>query len=74
LFLGQYALSWFGLLRIPCRALLSFSEDSGALEVAHAIYEELLGHLPFGTKHAYVREIMAADLDKLANIIGICGV
>ena len=30
-------------------------------------------HLPFGTKDAYVRETMAADLDKLANLIGICG-
>lgn len=31
------------------------------------------GHLPFGTKDAYVREIMAADLNKLASLIGICG-
>jgi len=30
-------------------------------------------HLPFGTRDAYVREIMAADLDKLANLIRICG-
>jgi len=30
-------------------------------------------HLPFGTKDAYVKEIMAADLDKLAGLIGICG-
>ena len=30
-------------------------------------------HLPFGMKDAYVKEIMAADLDKLANLIGICG-
>jgi hypothetical protein len=30
-------------------------------------------HLPFGTKDAYVKEIMAADLDKLANLIRICG-
>jgi hypothetical protein len=29
-------------------------------------------HLPFGTKQAYVREMMAADLDKLANLIRIC--
>ena len=31
------------------------------------------GHLPFGTKDAYVKEIMAADLNKLANLIKICG-
>jgi hypothetical protein len=30
-------------------------------------------HLPFGTKDAYVKEIMAADLDKLADLIRICG-
>jgi hypothetical protein len=30
-------------------------------------------HLPFGTKDAYVKEIMAADLNKLANLIRICG-
>jgi len=30
-------------------------------------------HLHFGKKEAYVKEIMAADLDKLAGIIGICG-
>jgi hypothetical protein len=30
-------------------------------------------HLPFGTKEAYVREIMAADLNKFANLIRICG-
>ena len=30
-------------------------------------------HLPFGTKEAYVKEIMATDLDWLANLIGICG-
>jgi hypothetical protein len=29
------------------------------------------GHLPFGTKDAYVREIAAADLDKLASLIRI---
>ncbi len=30
-------------------------------------------HLPFGTKDAYVREIMAADLDRLAHLIRVCG-
>jgi hypothetical protein len=30
-------------------------------------------HLPFGTREAYVKEIMAADLDKLANLTRICG-
>jgi len=30
-------------------------------------------HLPFGTKDAYVKEIMAADLNKLANLIRTCG-
>jgi len=30
-------------------------------------------HLPFGTKDAYVKEIMSADLNKLANLMGICG-
>lgn len=30
-------------------------------------------HLPFGMKDAYVKEIMAADLDKLAGLIRICG-
>ena len=30
-------------------------------------------HLPFGTRDAYVREIMAADLNKLANLVRICG-
>jgi hypothetical protein len=31
------------------------------------------GHLPFGTKDAYVKEIMGADLDELANLVRICG-
>jgi ABC-type ATPase with predicted acetyltransferase domain len=30
-------------------------------------------HLPFGTKEAYVKEITAADLGKLASLIKICG-
>jgi len=30
-------------------------------------------HLPFGTKDAYVKEITAADLNKLASLIKICG-
>ncbi|MCJ7425069.1 GNAT family N-acetyltransferase [Candidatus Bathyarchaeota archaeon] len=30
-------------------------------------------HLPFGTKDVYTKEIMTADLDKLANLIRICG-
>jgi len=30
-------------------------------------------HLLFGTKDAYVKEILAADLNKLANLIKICG-
>ncbi|MCJ7423484.1 GNAT family N-acetyltransferase [Candidatus Bathyarchaeota archaeon] len=30
-------------------------------------------HLPFGTKDAYVKEIMEADLYKLTNLIRICG-
>jgi len=30
-------------------------------------------HLPFGTKDAYVKEILAADLDKLASLIRVCG-
>jgi hypothetical protein len=30
-------------------------------------------HLPFGTRDAYVKEIMVADLDKLASLIKICG-
>jgi hypothetical protein len=30
-------------------------------------------HLPFGTKDAYIKEITAADLNKLANLIKICG-
>jgi len=30
-------------------------------------------HLPFGTKEAYVKEIIAADLNKLASLIKICG-
>jgi len=30
-------------------------------------------HLPFGTKDAYVKEIMAADPKKLANLVRICG-
>ncbi len=30
-------------------------------------------HLPFGTKEAYTKEIMAADLGNLANLIRICG-
>ena len=35
--------------------------------------ERFSHHLPLGTKEAYVREIMAADLDKLANLVRICG-
>jgi hypothetical protein len=30
-------------------------------------------HLPFGTKDAYVKKMMAADLNKLANVVRICG-
>jgi hypothetical protein len=30
-------------------------------------------HMPFGTKDACAKEIMAADLDKLADLIRICG-
>jgi len=30
-------------------------------------------HLPFGTKDAYVKEIAAADLNKLAKLVRICG-
>ena len=30
-------------------------------------------HLPFGTRDAYVKEITAADLGKLASLIKICG-
>jgi len=30
-------------------------------------------HLPFGTKEACVKEIIAADLNKLASLIKICG-
>ena len=30
-------------------------------------------HLPFGTKDAYVKEIMVADRGKLASLIRICG-
>ncbi|MCJ7718777.1 hypothetical protein MUO69_02470, partial [Candidatus Bathyarchaeota archaeon] len=30
-------------------------------------------HLPFGTRDAYVKEVMAADLDKLAGLMRICG-
>jgi hypothetical protein len=40
---------------------------------AHAVHEELLRSFPFGTKDAYVKEIMAADLDKPAHLIIICG-
>jgi hypothetical protein len=29
-------------------------------------------HLPYGTKSAYVKEILAADLDKLAHLVKIC--
>jgi len=30
-------------------------------------------HLPFDMKDAYVREIIAADLNKFANVVRICG-
>lgn len=30
-------------------------------------------HVPFGTKEAYIKEIIAADLNKLASLIKICG-
>ncbi len=30
-------------------------------------------HLPYGTKNAYEKEIATADLDKLAQLIKICG-
>ena len=39
----------------------------------HPRFMKSFSHLPFGTKDAYVKEIMAADLDKLANLIRICG-
>jgi hypothetical protein len=32
-----------------------------------------LYHVPFGTKEAYIKEIIAADLSKLASLIKICG-
>lgn len=35
--------------------------------------KSLSHHLPFGTKDAYIKEIMAADLDKFVNLIRICG-
>jgi hypothetical protein len=44
------------------------------LSQRHARFlKSFLHHLPFGTKEAYAKEIMAADLDKLANLIRICG-
>jgi tRNA(Met) C34 N-acetyltransferase TmcA len=30
-------------------------------------------HLPFGTRDAYIKEIIAADLGKLADLMRICG-
>jgi ABC-type lipoprotein export system ATPase subunit/GNAT superfamily N-acetyltransferase len=55
--------------------------DSGILEIKeifsrqrHTRFMKSFSyHLPFGTKDAYVKEIMAADLNKLANLIKICG-
>jgi len=37
------------------------------------IIESFSYHLPFGTKTACIREIMAADLNKLANPVRIFG-
>ncbi|MCJ7635756.1 hypothetical protein MUP77_25610 [Candidatus Bathyarchaeota archaeon] len=57
--------------RVSILLLVSQHEPMGFGSLAFP--EESLYHLPFGTKDAYVREIMAADLDKLANLIRICG-
>jgi len=43
------------------------------LMIAQGFMKSFSGHLPFGTRDAYVREITAADLDELANLIRICG-
>lgn len=50
-----------------------FSLTSRPFSPSLALPEESLYHLPFGTKDAYVEEIMTADLDKLASLIKICG-
>ena len=55
--------------------------DSGILEIKeifarqrHTRFMKSFSyHLPFGTKEAYVKEITAADLNKLASLIKICG-
>ncbi len=39
----------------------------------HPRFMKSSSRLPFGTKDAYVKEIMAADLDELANLVRICG-
>lgn len=55
--------------------------DGGILKIREAFVKQrhtrfmksFSYHLPFGTRDAYTREIAAADLDKLANLIRICG-
>jgi len=39
----------------------------------HRVHEELLRSSSIRHKGVYVKEIMAADLDKLAVLIRICG-
>ena len=43
------------------------------LMIAQGFMKSFSSHLPFGTKDAYVKELMEVDLDKLANLVRVCG-
>jgi hypothetical protein len=50
------------------------NKEKGARTHTHTRFMKSFSyHRPFGTKDAYVKEIMAADLNKLVNLIRICG-
>ncbi|OGD45313.1 hypothetical protein A3K79_06715 [Candidatus Bathyarchaeota archaeon RBG_13_46_16b] len=54
-------------------SIFSLPEDLCVVDFADKLEAYFSRHLPFGTKDAYVREIAAADLDKLPSLLGICG-
>jgi hypothetical protein len=50
-----------------------FSEEHYTVFLGYVVEACLAHHFPFGTKDAYIKEIMAPDLDKLAGLVRICG-
>ena len=46
-------------------------ENFGSVEVADVFKTRL--HIPFGRKQAYAKEVMKANLERLARLIKVCG-